>query len=365
MTEPRLLESALRRWPVVLAAFAVTTLLTIVWVAPKPATYESSGMYVVQPREGTSEDSARAMEALIRGTQINATNALIARSDEVQNAAESQLGSTSDDTNLEVEAEAITGANALTISARARDAKTAHALAVAAGQETMSYVDGLNQPYELVVLDPPALPTDPVNARKPLTIVLGSLLGLLLGLGLAAMIDRIMLLRRARGTGASRAFEPSAVERAPVERAIVEPPIATPVPASTAAASVDLVGDAISDPAVRRELDRAADGAATYSLGVVRLEGANGASDTPSDGDSHLRWHALATGETLRYLHDGLFAAVLPDTNAVKASKVLSDWLAEASDRDIDEPDGLLVSMTVVEYSGRQPALDGPEASAG
>jgi hypothetical protein len=74
----------------------------------------------------------------------------------------------------------------------------------------------------------------------------------------------------------------------------------------------------------------------------------------------------LGTGQTLTYLRDGLFAAVLPDMNAVRASKLLSDWLADASALDDDNADGgLLVSMTVVEYAGRPTAPAMPEVTSG
>jgi hypothetical protein len=74
---------------------------------------------------------------------------------------------------------------------------------------------------------------------------------------------------------------------------------------------------------------------------------------------------SLSTGQTLTHVRDGLFAAVLPDMSAVKASKLLSDWLADASAIDAEDPNGgLLVSMTVVEYAGRQPAPTMPEVTS-
>ena len=116
MAEPRLLESALRRWWVVLIAFTITTVLTLIWVSPKPATYESSGTYVVQPRSQQPDDSVKALDTQIRGTQINATYALIARSDAIKNAAVSRLVRVPAHGHLHVEAEAVPGTNALTIS---------------------------------------------------------------------------------------------------------------------------------------------------------------------------------------------------------------------------------------------------------
>ena len=276
MAEPRLLESALRRWWVVLIAFTFTTVLTLIWVTPKPATYESSGTYVVQPRSQVPDDSVKALDTQIRGTQINATYALIARSDEIKDSAVSRLVRVPAHGHLRVEAEAIPGTNALKISAQARQAKSAHALAVAAGAETIAYVDNLQQPYTLELLDPPKLPSHPVNSRKPLTIVLGALLGLFLGLGLAAILDRIVLLRRARRSSTIPPTEQRGLEGAPAQPAVLAPPFAASITAAPADASVDLVADAISEPSVQRDLTRVAGGNATYSLGVVKLEAANG-----------------------------------------------------------------------------------------
>ena len=285
MAEPRLLESALRRWWVVLIAFTITTVLTLVWVTPKPATYESSGTYVVQPRSQQPDDSVKALDTQIRGTQINATYALIARSDAIKNSAVSRLVRVPAHGHLHVEAEAVPGTNALTISARARDAKSAHALAVAAGAETMAYVEDLQQPYTLELLDPPKLPSQPVNSRKPLTIVLGALLGLLLGLGLAAILDRIVLLRRARRSSTIAPTEPLASRARPCNR-----PFSHHRSRHRSRPHLRMLRSIswrtpIADPSVQRELTRAAGGNATYSLGVVKLEAANGSGNGNGNGN--------------------------------------------------------------------------------
>jgi capsular polysaccharide biosynthesis protein len=398
--EPRLLESAFRRWWVVLIAFVATTLLTLLWVMPKPDVYESSGTYVVQPRGDQNPDSVRALEALIRGTQINATYALIARSAAIKDAAVARLASVPEGARLKLDAEAVTGTNALEISASARDNEAAHALAVAAGAETIAYVEGVAQPYELVMLDPPELPTHPVNSRKSLTVALGAMLGLMLGLGLAAILDRIALLRRGRESEVTP-IDASALETArarvavpSVRAATLAPPsnlaeIHAPDPpgvlaasghaASAADPSSDLVADAASDPVVQEELVRAADGTSTYSLGILKLEPV----ETPAGNGSSKRTHengrtslgelarfvpleedrALPNGRPLTYVREGVFAAVLPDMSAATASKLLGEWLAEVASGDSGHPRaGLLVSMTVVEYSGR-PTTEALEAT--
>jgi capsular polysaccharide biosynthesis protein len=401
--EPRLLDSALRRWWVVLIAFLITTALTIMWVSPKPSEYKSSGTYVVQPRSDPNDpNSLRGNEVLGRGTSINATYALIARSDAIQNESEARLPSIPQDAHPRIEAEAVTGTNAVTISAKARDAKTAHALAVAAGTETIEKIDALQQPFILAPLDPPELPSRPVDSRKPLTIALGALLGLIVGLALAALLDRIAYLRRSQqmervpAFPVGPAFSTSSASVSGLQARAMPPPAATPRPAAPAEvlpAAGDpaievVIADATSNDSVREELARAADVAVTYCLGIFRVElsktptnshhnGGNGdANGRNTNGYERKRGIARARRRSTRFaplheearrhglnltqVHDGLFAVVLPDMGAVNASQFLSDWLAKAPAIDAENPDaGLMMSMTVVEYTGRHDAEPG------
>jgi capsular polysaccharide biosynthesis protein len=399
--EPRLLDSALRRWWVVLIAFLITTALTIMWVSPKPSEYKSSGTYVVQPRSDSNDpngSSLRGSEVLGRGTSINATYALIARSDAIQNEAEARLPSIPKDAHPSIEAEAVTGTNAVTISSKARDAKTAHALAVAAGTETIAKIEALQQPFILAPLDPPEVPSGPVDSRKPLTIALGALLGLIVGLALAALLDRVAYLRRSQqqvnpvpAFPVGPAFSTSTASVSGLQaRAVPPAAAATPRPAPPAEVlpaagdpAIDVViADATSNDSVREELARAADVAVTYCLGIFRVElskvptnghhnGANGDGNgrnangyerkrgitrarRRSNRFAPLHEEAQRHGLNLTQVHDGLFAVVLPDMGAVNASQFLSDWLAKAPAIDADNPDaGLMMSMTVVEYTGR------------
>jgi capsular polysaccharide biosynthesis protein len=394
MNEPRLLESALRRWWVVLIVFVVTTVLTVLWVSPKPAVYESSGTYVLQPRGQQDEQTVRALDLLIRGAQINATYALIARSDAIKDTAVGRLDEVPKQAHLKVEAEAVTGTNALTITALSRDASTAHALAVAAGAATMEYVEGLHQPYQLVLLDPPELPKHPVNSKKSLTIVLGAILGLLAGLGLAAIIDRVVLLRTASKARAA-SDEQLALVPGSTQPMFLSPPPARAVGPPAAPTPESTVIEATADPAVQAELDRVASVRTPHSLGVLRLEPAtangtrqngsgqngsgqngaplngadrNGNGHEPDDPGADGRVEALSEcarrdGCTLIVVRERLYAIVCPDMNALDTSRHLSDWLAEI-DFD-DATSGLLVSMTVVEYCGDDPEPALPEPTIG
>ena len=69
-----------KRWWVVVATFAATTLLTIVFVSAQPSVYESKATLVVQPSTSISDDAVRAIDILSRRVEITTTYANIAES---------------------------------------------------------------------------------------------------------------------------------------------------------------------------------------------------------------------------------------------------------------------------------------------
>jgi hypothetical protein len=327
----------------------------------------------LQPRGQQDADTVRALDLLIRGAQINATYALIARSDAIKDTAVGRLDKVPAHAHLSVESEAVTGTNALTISAHARDAKSAHALAVAAGAATIEYVEGLHQPYQLVLLDPPQLPTHPVSSKKSLTIVLGAILGLLAGLGLAAMIDRVVLLREASRARTSPKDDQLELEEASAKPMYVSAPPARAVGPPAAPSPEATVIEATADPVVQEELERAASDHAPHSLGVLRLEPAvangNGYNGNGHHADDvNVTGHVKALSDCARrdgcnliVVRDRLYAIVCPNMSALDTSRHMSDWLAEI---DIDDAtSGFIVSMTVVEYCGDNAQSALPEST--
>ena len=326
----RILQSGLRHWWIVLIAVVVTTALTIFWVSSKPAVFKSAGTYVIQARSGAGDDNVRALEALIRSAQINSTYALIARSDAVRDPAIARLDAIPPGAHPSLDAEAMTGTNALTISATARDAEIAQALAVAAGVETIAYVKAGDEPYDLVLLDAPELPSSPANSKKSLTVAIGALLGLMLGLAIATMVDRADSLKRS-----SRRRD---VDTDPTDPAQIR------ALSAASESEVSVVVEATSDPRVHRDIAEALDRGCTYSLGVLKIAPAdvnhNGNGNGNGSGARYrtlLRDHALPNGRTLAHVRDGLFAVVLPDLGAADADKLLGDWVAGVEELDVED----------------------------
>ncbi|MGH9262174.1 MAG: hypothetical protein ACRD08_20130, partial [Acidimicrobiales bacterium] len=185
----RYLEVSRRWWWAVALAFLVTTAVTVSSVAFQRSTYESSATFVVRPRPIEGSQDARAFDALIRGVTINTTYATIARSQLIRDRAEDQLDPAAREDDMSVSAKVLTDTNILSLSVRGPDSDHVHALANAIGAETIEYVNGLSEVYVLQPLDEPMRPGSPVATNKMLTISIGIVLGLALGVGLAMLVE--------------------------------------------------------------------------------------------------------------------------------------------------------------------------------
>lgn len=185
----RYLEVSRRWWWAVALAFLVTTAVTVSSVAFQGSTYESSATFVVRPRPIDGSQDARAFDALIRGVTINTTYATIARSRLIRDRAEAQLDPAAREDDMSVGAKVLTDTNVMSLSVRGPDADHVLALANAIGAETVEYVNGLSEVYVLQPLDEPTRPGSPVPNNKMLTISIGIVLGLALGVGLAMLVE--------------------------------------------------------------------------------------------------------------------------------------------------------------------------------
>jgi capsular polysaccharide biosynthesis protein len=376
----RLVELARRRWFIVAAVFIVTTTLTVLATLSKPAMYESSGSFVVRPRAGKTE--VQAFDTLIRGVEINATYATIARSGLVRSRAEERLGP-GPWGNIRVSAEAVTGTNTLKIGATARDPVRAQQLAVAVSAETEKYVNSLGETFELEPLDPPDLPTTPVDTKKYLTISLGAMLGLAFGLALAAVVDALR--SGARGPDEQPDPERALPPRRPDDgRALSDTATVTttlhalrkdPGPESV------LAEEALAHPQIRSDIIRAARAQQPFCVAVLRTKPANGngggngygahlhvATERPSDATIERRlsfWRPGGRG-ALTWVGNGLYAVVLPGISAPAATRFLADWYSVVTDaeRDSGAPDpGKVATIGAWEYGEGVAALDGASES--
>ena len=181
-----------KRWWLVAATFVATTILTLIFVNGQPSVYESSTTLVVRPRTSISEDAVRAIDTLSRRVEITTTYASIARSQLIKDRAINVLELTADErSGLKVTSKVVTGSNLLEISVQGADPDTVAVFAAAVGEETAAYIGGLDEAFELTILDDARVPGNPIDANKRFTVILGGAFGLLLGVGLALMVDRL------------------------------------------------------------------------------------------------------------------------------------------------------------------------------
>jgi capsular polysaccharide biosynthesis protein len=181
-----------KRWWVVAATFAVTTILTLIFVNSQPSIYESKATLVVRPRTSISEDAVRAIDILSRRVEITSTYANIARSRLIKDRAIDLIGLTPEErSGLKVTSKVVTGSNLLEIGVLGEDPDTVAAFAAAVGSETSDYIAGLDEAFELAILDDARTPKNPIDRNKGFTVVLGAAFGLVLGVGLTVLIEQL------------------------------------------------------------------------------------------------------------------------------------------------------------------------------
>lgn len=185
----RYIEVTRRWWWLVGLAFIVTAAVTVSSVASQTPTYASSATFLVRPRSDDASEDARAFDALIRGVTINTTYASIARSDLVRNRAEERMDPEARADDMSVSARVLTDTNIVSLSVKGPDPDHVLALANAISAEAVEYVNGLSDVYVLQPLDEPTRAEGPTATNRTLTISIGVVLGLALGVGLALLVE--------------------------------------------------------------------------------------------------------------------------------------------------------------------------------
>jgi len=177
-----------RGWPLIVMVLAMLGVTVAQLVRNTTSvSYESTGTYIVRPRGGDDVTKIDAGANLNGTVRIGTTFARIAESELIGDRAWEALGPVAvgaDRLDAGVDAAVTRRANILSISARTTQPELANALAAAVGSETVRYIEGLADLYDLTVLDPPS------DARRsaprgtlPGPLVAAGLLGL--GIGFA------------------------------------------------------------------------------------------------------------------------------------------------------------------------------------
>ncbi len=184
------LQIVKKRWWLAAIAAGVTLLFTFVYTAQQPWIYQSEATFVVRPRLLEGADVVKATDTLIRGAEINSTFAGIARSEIIQDRAKAAIGSSRTRGNaLSVQTDVVAGTNILRITVSGRDAQVVSDYAGAVAEETVAYIDDLNDVYALAPLDEPQMAGAPAGPNKGMTNVLGGIVGIMLGVVLTFGVE--------------------------------------------------------------------------------------------------------------------------------------------------------------------------------
>jgi len=178
-----------RWWWLVAIVFVATSVSTAVFVGAPTPQYESRATFVIQPTALAEDDQVKALAALVQGGTVAETYASIARSSLIRQRAEDAMGRRPE--RARVSAEVVTGTRLIRLGVTAGNPRDARALAGAVREQTIDYVDALGDNYRLEELDAPKRAEHPLATRRKVTLALGGVFGLLLGLGLALAVDNL------------------------------------------------------------------------------------------------------------------------------------------------------------------------------
>jgi len=186
------LRILLRKWWIVLPAFLVTLTATIVLTFTQAPTYSATTTFVIGPNSSFEDvrSFVSGLDIVSRRTEIVTTYAEIAASHRVRQEAADELNLSQDQrSGLSVESQLLAGTNVLKITVEGSNPVLVRDFANMVGTKTIVYVHELYEAFDLSPLDQATLPPSPVSPNKKQNLVLGALLGLALGGGLAFLSE--------------------------------------------------------------------------------------------------------------------------------------------------------------------------------
>lgn len=185
----------LRQWWLVAAAFIITVAATAVLVSRQPWVYESTTTFIIRPRPDFTEaadDFVRAIDTLSRHTDINTTFSQVADSRVIRQRALDRLALSAEERQgLQISGAAVAGSNILEITVRGPNPGAVRDMANAVGAEAAIYMRELYDVFELELLDEAGLPSSPAGPNKMLTLIVGAVLGLMLGVALVFVSEYV------------------------------------------------------------------------------------------------------------------------------------------------------------------------------
>ncbi len=289
-----------QEWWIVLLCTAAALIATYVFTQRQPDIYQSTATFVMRPRAELVEnqnDSVRILETLGRHLSIASTYVEVASSRLIkQRAAESLNLSALQRENLSVSGQAVAGTNIIKISAQGVDPEITRDYANQVGVETVEFVSGLYEVFELEPLDPATTPRNPISPNLILNLALGLFLGAALGIGLSLLVAYLRMPHFM-----SRRFD------------IIDP-------------EVGVNNLAYFRLRLRAEVSRAKRNGRPFSLALIRItQNGEPAERLVLQKGALLLQSRLREEDVLAYASDAIFALILPETTGAIAKEMVEE----------------------------------------
>ena len=196
-------------WWLIAVAFLIGFGSTAFFSARRAATYRASTTLVIAPSQNVTatREIADTLDTLDRRSVV-ATFAKVPSSRTIRERAQAQLGLSPQQLEAyEVKTVVVPDTNMLEVSVSGNEAQLAANYANAIGEQTRNYAQEFYSIYGIKVLDTADVPREPVRNVWMRELGVGGLLGLLLGLGMALLLNYLRQWKRNRTARLSRARE--------------------------------------------------------------------------------------------------------------------------------------------------------------
>jgi len=176
----------------ILPALLVSVTSALVFTYSQTPIYRTTATFVVSPSSslGQFNDFMRGLDALSKRDGVMSTYVEIATSSAVLDAVYKEMGLTEDQLDLlDVSSELVPSTNIIKITVESSDPLIAQTCADLVGQKTIEYVKNLYEAYDMKSLDSAYVPRLPAKPHKVQNLILGALLGSLVGVGSAFLLE--------------------------------------------------------------------------------------------------------------------------------------------------------------------------------
>ena len=182
-----------RWWWLVAICLIVVAIASFIFSYNQPPQYRSSVKLVVSPKKTIDEISTvrQSLDTLDKPTIINTYSEVI-RSRLIYDRAQDRLGlSDNERSTVEIFADPVQKTNLINIDAEGTNPLIVYNMANAVTEEGVSYIDDLYELYDVKILDPAKMPSEPFSPNVLRDVGLGILLGLMLGV-IAAFLSEYL-----------------------------------------------------------------------------------------------------------------------------------------------------------------------------